>query len=234
MTPGQQRSIRELQRLHAVNPDDFELLSEPGIVEGRVLVPFSIRLGPMEFAAGGLELREREEFILHIPPDFPFEYPRLTVTHDRFAGFPHVIWVHTICLYRSAVDWNPRDGLFGFFDKLQAWLGRAATNNLDPVDAALEPPHHVTDFSQVPFVVRANAPVAPGSFWIGFAQLEKSTNRTELVAWSETGEDWPPDRTPALAVMLPKPLPMEFPKMGKDLFRELEKQDIDRHNVIRF
>ena len=234
MTPGQARALNELQRLQAAAPDSFTILGEPRIVDGRLLVTVSIRLGPIESEPGGLELLEREEFTVHIPQDFPFTYPRLTVEHDRFGGFPHVVWIHTICLYRSATDWNPQDGMYGFFERLRQWLGKAAVNDMDPVDAPLEPPHHVTDISQVPFVVRANAPARPGQFWIGFAQLEKHSNRTELVGWTELAEDWPPDKTAALAIMLPRPLPMEFPERGEDFFRELAKQDIDSAGVIRF
>lgn len=232
MTSGQERALRELKRLHAVDPDGFDLVTVPEVLDGDLIAVVGIRIGPIECASDGLELQEREEFVLCVPADFPFQYPHLSVFHKRFAGFPHVTWTHTICLYRSAVDWNPRDGLFGFFDKLQRWLGRAATNTMDPVEVALEPPHHVTDFSQIPFVVRANAPVATDTFWVGFAQLEKHTNRIEIVGWSKGFDHWPAGRAPALAIMLPQPLPMEFPRKGRDFFRELEKQHVDRRSII--
>lgn len=234
MTSGQQRAARELQRLQAAAPDDIEVLDGPRLVKNHLVATVSIRLGPIESAPDGLDFREREEFTLHVPPGFPFDRPRLTVDHDRFAGFPHVTWVHGICLYRSAQDWDPRDGLFGFFDRLRAWLWKAAVNDMDPIDVPLEPPHHVTDFSQAPFVVRADAPAVPGERWLGFAQLVKHSNRVELVGWTNPAEQWPEGRTPALAILLPAPLPMEFPRKGKDFFRELARQDIDRDTVVRF
>ncbi len=233
MTSGQQRALRELQRMHAVDPDGFDIVGEHQLLSGRLVVRVSIRLGLIDAVEGGLELREREEFVVHVAPDFPFVYPWLTVEHDRFAGFPHVVWVHTICLYPGAADWNPRDGLYGFFEKLRQWLWKAAINDMDPVDAPLEPPHHLTDFSQVPFVVRANAPVQPGQSWVGFAQLQRFANRIELEGWTDSVEGWPEEKEPALAIMLPKPLPMEFPRKGADFFRELARQEIDRDRVIR-
>ena len=105
---------------------------------------------------------------------------------------------------------------------------------MDPLDAPLEPPHHVTDFSQTPFVIRANAPVASGVEWIGFAHVVKYENRAEIIGWTNLDESWPPDTTPALAVILPEPLPMEFPKRGEEFFRELAKRDIDRDAVLRY
>lgn len=234
MTSGQQRALRELQRMCAAQPNDIAAITEPTEPNGRLVVVVSIRIGAIDTCDGGLALREREEFTLSVPPDFPFERPSLSVAHDRFAGFPHVIWSHWICLYRQAADWNPRGGLFGFFDKLRLWLAKAALNEMDPLDAPLEPPHHVTTFSQAPFVIRANAPVAPGDRWVGFAELVKHANRTELVGWTNPGEDAPPSTIPALAVILPKALPLEFPKKGEEFLRELAKQGINRDSVLRY
>lgn len=233
-TSGQTRAILELQRLCAAQPNDIEMITEPTDLHGRLVVVVSIRMGVMETRSGGLEFREREEFLLWIPPGFPFERPRLTVAHDRFAGFPHVIWSHGICLYREATDWNPRGGLYGFFEKLRLWLAKAAINDMDPLDVPLEPPHHLTDFSQSPFVVRANAPVPAGKEWIGFAQLVKHANRVELVGWTNLGGAWPAGTVPALAIVLPRALPSEFPRKGEDFFRELEKQNVDGNQVLRY
>jgi hypothetical protein len=234
MTSGQQRSLLELQRLCAAQPNDIEMIGEPAVYGGRLVVEVSIRMGSIETRNGGLEFREREEFILFVPADFPFHRPSLSVAHDRFAGFPHVVWSHGICLYRQPADWNPRGGLYGFFEKLRLWLAKAAINDMDPLDVPLEPPHHVTDFSQAPFIIRADAPVAAGEQWIGFAQAVKHANRVELVGWTNLGEDWTAGTIPALAVVLPKALPLEFPKKGEDFFRELAKQDIDREAVLRY
>lgn len=234
MTSGQQRGLLELQRLCAAQPDDIEMIGEPAVYGGQLVVEVSIRIGAIETRNGGLELHEREDFILFVPADFPFQRPSLSVGHDRFAGFPHVIWSHGICLYRQATDWNPRGGLYGFFEKLRLWLARAAVNEMDPLEVALEAPHHVTDLSQAPFIILADAPVAAGEPWIGFAQLVKHANRVELVGWTNLGEDWPSDTIPALAVMLPQALPLEFPKNGEDFFRELGKQQIDRVAVLRY
>lgn len=235
MSPGQTRAFRELQRLHAADPDGFEIIATELTEKSRSLyVTLSLRLGPMENREGGLSLREREEFTLLVSPDFPFEYPSLYVTHDRFAGFPHVIWSTWLCLYQSKVEWNPADGLYGFFDRLKLWLGRAALNDMDPVEGPLEPPHHVTDFSQVPFLIRCNAPVTAGESWFGLAELEKHGNRTELVGWNDLTKAWPENRNLALAVILPKRLPMEFPQKGKEFLAELIKQGFDKHRIIKY
>jgi len=234
MTPGQLRALKELQRLCAADPDGFEIIEDPQLIKGNLWVRISLLLGPMEAREGGLDLREREEFFLTLSPDFPFEYPKLMVEHTRFDSFPHIIWSHWICLYQSKIEWNPSDGLFGFFDRLKTWIGKAAINDMDPLDGPLEPPHHVTSTSQVPYVIRCNAPVNPGEEWFGLAVLEEYPNRIELVNWIDPMQEWPEGIRAAFAIILPKPLPMEFPEKGEAFFRELLKQEFDRYRVLRY
>jgi hypothetical protein len=213
LTQGQQRAINELERLHDTNPEGFEIIGSPQLINGSLKATISLRLGPMEVKEGGLDLRDREEFVLIIPPDFPFDKPALYVMHKRFAGFPHVNWGRHICLFQSAVEWNPADGLYGFFDRLGTWLYRASINDMDPMEGPLHPPVHITDWSQQPFV--------------------KYPNRIELVAWNDLSGDWNKDRYPALAIILPQALPIEFPENGKDFFDELVKHHIDKQRVLR-
>lgn len=234
MTSGQERAVRELERLHFADPASFELLETPQLDNGFLRVTVSLRLGPLERKLGGLDLKEREEFVVQVHPDFPFEKPSLSVTHDRFAGFPHVNWKKYICLYQSNVEWNPADGLYGFFDRLALWLKRAALNDMDPVEGPLHPPVLISDWASPPFIIRANMPVASGDFWIGCAEIKKYTNRMELVGWNDFTGEFPQECFPALSVVLPNAVPVEFPIDGKAFFAELEKQGIDRDRVLTY
>ena len=234
MTRGQQRALHELKRLSAAGQNEFELLDEALLENGRLVVTISLYIGVIEAREEGLDLREREEFTVSIPPGFPFDRPSLRVRHARFAGFSHIIWAKTICLYQSSIEWNPSDAMYGFFDRLNSWLGKAAINDMDPMEGPLEPPHHDTDFSQAPFVIRANAPCAAGESWIGLALLEKHINRTELVAWNDLSQGWPQHSLCAFSVILPKAFPtMEFPTSGKEFFEELGKAGVERENIVR-
>ena len=123
MTPGQRKALSQLRRIESASSGGFEILAECETSKGNVNVALSIRVGAIEQRAGGLRLREREEFVVIIKPDFPFSIPGLVVSHDRFAQFPHVVWTKTICLYQSGeTEWNPADGLFGFLiDSRNFW-----------------------------------------------------------------------------------------------------------------
>ncbi|NQT21905.1 MAG: ThiF family adenylyltransferase, partial [Candidatus Omnitrophica bacterium] len=235
MTTGQERALHELQCLQAVNQDNFELMERHLASNGNFIAHISIRLGLMETKEGGLELMEREEFIVGIPQDFPFDCPWISVLHERFANFSHVVWKRHLCIYQSKeIEWNPSDGLYGFFDRLKIWLGKAAINDMDPIEGPLEPPHHVIDPSKLPFVIRKNAPVDAAKSWIGLAELKKYHNRIELTDWHESLKECPKNETLALAIILKQPLPMEFPKKGEDFFKELLKQDVDKNQVIKY
>ncbi len=233
MTDAQERAIREIDRLCQSAPNDFEITSGPELNAGGIVANVLIRIGPIETRDGGLVLREREEFTLVVPAGFPFDRPRLLVSHRRFAGFPHVIWGKAICLYQSSQEWNPGDGLYGFFDRLNLWLSKAAINDMDPFEGPLEPPHHVTAFSQKPFVIRANAPSPPGTLWTGVALLEDYPNRTELIGWNDLSGTWPDAGRLAFAAMLVKPIASEFPEIGADLFAEFEKVGLERDLFVR-
>lgn len=233
MTPGQARALRELKRLHVTNPDGFKFTHKADLVDGYLVVILDLLIGRIEIAEGGLDLREREEFILKVPPDFPFEIPSVLVAHERFKTFPHVVWSKALCLYQTKNEWNPSDGLYGYFDRLKLWLNRAAANDMDPIEGPLEPPHHVTDFSQMPFVIRKNAPIPVGQTWFGLAELKKYPNRIELLGWNDLTSDWPADRQPALAIFLPQALPMEFPRKGADFFNELIKQGLGKNQILK-
>lgn len=233
MTSGQRKALSQLRRIASASDGAVVLIRSTETTKGNLNILFSIRLGVMERRPGGLRLREREEFVLIVHPEFPFQIPALVVDHDRFATFPHVVWATTICLYQSEIEWNPADGIFGFFDRLKDWLGKAALNDMDPVEGPLEPPHHIMSSSKTPFVIRANSPVAAGETWFGLVQVSRYANRVEVIGWHSDVHSLPANANFALAVVLPKRLPMEFPEKGAQFFVELFKQGFDKLQIIR-
>jgi len=232
MTRGQHRAIYELERVKKTNPNEFDFELAQDTSNGYLIVKISIRIGQIETRPGGLIFREREDFFLMIPADFPFVYPSLFVKHLRFAGFPHVNWRKHLCLYQSKIEWNPADGIYGYLDRLNQWLRRAAINDMDPIEGPLHPPVNITDYNQIPFVIQANCPVEAGESWFGLAEILEYPNRFELVGWNDLSGDWNKERYPALAIILPSSLPLEFPENGKEFFSELNRIGMDSENIL--
>ena len=190
----------------------------------------SIRFDGVERAEGGLHVRARERFLVCVPPTFPFDYPRVITLHDRFAGFPHVQWRQWLCLYRSATDWRPEDGMHGLIKRLDAWIRDAARNILDPDDAPLHPPVAYTTVERLVVPV-ADTPLVDGSPWFGLAELRERDNRTEIIGWrEEDSRDRPVACAPS--ILLHEDLPFEFPRTVHALLQELESHGIEYGRFI--
>jgi len=232
MTPGQKKAILEIERIQELSNGKFEIFN---ITEedNELIIVFYIDIGNIEKINGGLKFRNREKFILYIPPDFPFVIPQLRVDHKRFAHIGHMNWVNWLCLYQSKVDWNPSDGLYGYFDRLKLWIQKAAINDMDPIEGPLHPPViYNIDNSQNSFIIRQDIPIKAGEFWAGFAEIQFHKNRNEIIGWKDFSESINKDCQPALAIILSKSLPFRFPRNGKDFFQELFKQGIMKEKIL--
>lgn len=190
----------------------------------------SIGFDGHERVEDGLRVRARERFLLVVPPTFPYERPSVFTPHRRFAGFPHVQWGRSLCLYASSADWRPQDGMYGLIERLDTWIRDAALNRLDPDDAPLHPPvaYPTVDRLVVP---KADTPRVRESVWVGFAELRQRNHRTEIIGWSRI-----PDGSldhHALAILLHKSLPFEYPESVNSLLAELQGHGIDPVPVVR-
>lgn len=177
----------------------------------------------------GLPLNKREPLHLLIPAKFPQDYPSTFTVHKKFAGYPHVQWSTYLCLYRSPdIEWSPKDGMYGFIDRLNKWFGAAARNELDPDDAPLHPP--VTYRSgKDRIVIRENTPLeSQDNFWLGSAELKYvHDTRFDLVGWHKDLAGLADDNLPAAAILLNQPFPMEYPSTVKALVDQLKQHHIE-------
>ncbi len=149
-TAGQLSALAEVRRIAAASPGvlDEVGVSLPDKEGGGLLVEVSIDCTGIESVPDGLHYRPRERFRVWIPSDYPFSPPSVWTPHIRFAGTPHVQWKRHLCLYQApSYEWNPSDGMYGFFERLELWLRRAARNTLDAEGAPLHPPvaYHGSD-----------------------------------------------------------------------------------------
>ena len=137
-TPGQLQGLNELSRIIEISGGGLEMEGEPDLTEDGAWLDADLRVdgaGTFRGETDGLQLGKREPFTVCIPAEFPFKPPAVFVGTDRFAGLPHVQWGRWLCLYASANDWEPSDGMWGFIERLLTWYLRAARGRL--VDAAL-------------------------------------------------------------------------------------------------
>lgn len=138
MTPGQSLALEQVRRvadsgvameiLRVVPPDD-------DVASLRLVL--SLYCGDMPREPTGLPLRDRERVTVSVGEHFPYDYPHVTVSHSRFAGFPHVNWSRCLCMYQAPqTEWSPGAGMFGFLSRLELWFRKAALDQLDATGGA--------------------------------------------------------------------------------------------------
>lgn len=228
LSEGQRLALAQLEEIVANSQGTLEFVETvKSQAKGYILVYLSLETSGYR-SAGGLAFRDREPIKVVIPPSFPFSVPALHFRHKRFIGTPHVQWGTYICLYQSSeTEYQPADGMFGFFDRIDWWMRAAGKGELDPEDAALHPPAVYTASSTV-FVAREDAP-DNDAIWIGRADLRKmGSGRFDIVGWTRL-TDWGdlPDHPVAAAILFDKPLAAEYPSQVSDLIDLIEKAGLE-------
>lgn len=226
LSSGQRLALGQLEDIATRSGGALEILGE-GVDEGAwVKVKLSLAMASYR-SDGGLEFRDRERLHLLIYPDFPFLKPEIYFSHRRFIGKPHVQWGAYICLYQSIeAEYQPSDGLFGFFERVDQWMAAAGSGQLDPEDAPLHPPVAYTS-STTKFVIKADTPAdqPDQTFWIGRANLTQvRADRFDVVGWTHL-DDWEeidPAQPVAAAFILKQPLATEYPTKVYDLIKLVE------------
>jgi predicted acylesterase/phospholipase RssA len=228
-------AVEQLLEVERASEGALEVLDvrEPSEEQlGRIEI--SISCGGMPRVEGGLPLRERERFIILFSDDFPFDVPSLWVPHTRFAGYPHVQWGHSLCLYQSpSTEWDSSDGMFGYIDRLVMWLRHGALNELQPTGQALHPPaaYQISDDAPL-FIPRADTPEVGETPWIGLAKLRVVSGwRVDITGWADLfAEDI--QEPVAATFLLPGDLPWEFPTSAHKLMDSLERNGVSRELLL--
>lgn len=199
-------------------------------------VEISLHTRHLTRSTGGCRLRDRERFIIGIPKDFPFQLPGTFVLHQRFAGLPHVQWNRYICLYLSpSTEWNPADGMFGFLERIEDWLLRAALGTLVEVDGPVHPPIAYTSrrLGASAVVITADTPSVGSEPWFGLARIKvKHDKRVDICGWVPSNGAVENDEIAGAAILLNSPMPFEYPSSFQDLLSCLKAAGIPTKELL--
>lgn len=232
LTRGQALALEQLYEIAGGSEGSLEVSGEPELDENSGALCAQLSLDTKHYRKGsGFAFRNREKLRLWIYPNFPFTVPNLYFSHTRFIGQPHVQWGSYVCLYQSSeTEWQARDGLYGFFQRVDEWMAAAGKGELDPDDAPLHPPVAYPT-STIRFVFNCDAPNLDeqNSVWVGRADLSKKREgRFDVIGWVGL-DDWETTEQPehvAAAILLSKPLPMEYPDTIDGLRNALENNGV--------
>jgi hypothetical protein len=88
LSDWQKQLVGELKTLAQQRPDLIRVTKQPKLdSDGDAIVRISLHTADIPRAAGGLKLRDYEEFVLRIRP-YLLLPPAIDVDHVRFLGFP--------------------------------------------------------------------------------------------------------------------------------------------------
>jgi len=224
---GQDKSLAQLQRVESASQGAVKIkkIFEPTEQNKNMFVRFEINCSNIRKTDDGLPLRNREVFVLNIPSDFPYSYPRVYVEHERFSGFSHVQWVRHLCLYLSPeTEWNISDGIYGFLERLHQWLVQGAINTHEIEGQPIHPPAMRSINYKLPsIIIRENTPEFKQKSWLGFAVLDDiHEQRVDLIGWQQEYQK-PVRGFLAPVILLNDNFPFEYPDTAEELFSQLEK-----------
>lgn len=222
MNDSQKLALEQLEKISKDSKYELEIINCEE-KDNILLIDISILCKHFKTQEGGLKYHQRESFRIIVTKDFPFEHPHVLTTHIRFAGFPHVQWGCSLCLYLSpSTDWDPNDGMFGFTEQLFRWLEAAALNNLDPNDAPLHPPVAYPSNKDLPvFIPTVDTPVFTEPFWYGFAKLEIFNEKSIIIKeWYDNNYNQKRQNVAAV-ILLNTFMPFEYPNYFNDLIDNL-------------
>jgi len=227
---GQRLARRQLEAI-AAGGEGLEIVDVREREGDLLLLEVSLDCGGFEHRSPGIRLHERERLTIIVTPQFPWDYPSVWASHRDWAGTPHVQWGRSLCLYQASAEWQAEDGMFGFFDRLELWLRRAAVGELDPAGAPLHPPAVYTSGKAPRLVMRADTPEVSEIPWVGMAQLERVTeNRVDVVGWTEDLDDDFENLAPAL--LLPEPMDWEYPTSARELLDALAARGVPWQRLL--
>jgi hypothetical protein len=136
LSTWQQEAIASLRAIASQHPGTIVVITAtPAVRDGDVSVTIRLPAKDLPAGPGGLRFRDHEDFIVGICPS-RLVPPYVDVEHQRFAGHPHVLQGHRLCVYLDpAREWDPCGGMPGFLDRLWAWLGDAAAGRFNAATA---------------------------------------------------------------------------------------------------
>ncbi|MFD7581040.1 ThiF family adenylyltransferase [Kitasatospora sp. NPDC059817] len=137
LTAWQKMALADLREAAAEQPGTLRLMGVPVRGPGdSVAVTVRLHTGTLPRADGGLTLKDQEEFVLTLPA-LQLSTITVDVTHLRFAGYPHVLQGHRLCVFLDpAREWDPvRGGMRAFLNRLWSWLTDAAAGRFNPSTA---------------------------------------------------------------------------------------------------
>lgn len=206
-TSAQAAGRAELEAISAAHPESAAIITDHGLgLDGVLRVTVRLPTGELPPGPGGLPVNATEDVIVGLGRAFPIQPPVVSVDHERFLGYAHVLQGERLCVYLDpAREWHPRHGMAGFLEQLWQWFSDAVAGRFDATTALFHPVGGVLHRSKgTPTVVLRHAlPEPPKAF--RRARLTPRTPTQLDLTWETETTD--ADAALAAVFTLTAPLP---------------------------
>jgi integrative and conjugative element protein (TIGR02256 family) len=239
-TAGQRQALSELRDIQRITDGGIivEQVHDLGPRDDDLRIDLLVKCtGPPTWSPS-VPLNEREPVSVYVSSLFPLREPTVAVSHQRFAGLPHVVWGMTICLYLAQNDWDPSRGMWGLVDHLLSWFEHVAKGTITGPEIPWDPPLTYQSQSPGTLIVHPDLPADledNGALWTAWAVVEATGNwKYEVRRWTAdlatvTGRKTASGRTfVAPVVALPAPIGFSYPTVLGELARGIADQGIGR------
>lgn len=134
---GQAEALNEMRRLS--NQSSIRYIAHT-LVDDDLAVAVDLNTATFDKVDGGLPVEGRERLTVLVSPSYPHVPPDVYVDHERWLDQPHVLQGQRLCLYLDpTAEWDPTEGVRGFFQRLWDWFADATAHRHDPATALHHP-----------------------------------------------------------------------------------------------
>lgn len=224
LTAWQKQALSDLRSTAAQQPDELRLMGKPVHDEGsNVSIVLQLETGELSTSDTGLRLQEQEQFVLRIPPS-PLHSPLVDVEHLRFAGHPHVLQGHRLCIYLDpSREWDPANGgIQSCLNRLWSWLSDAASGKFDASTAMYHAVGGVLHWSPGTPTIVIREPGPSKKMQVGYL-IPRSNHRLDLTYDSQRNQGM---RLPVITVAAA--LPFGAGGTLAELLKHLDDPFLDR------
>jgi hypothetical protein len=246
---GQQQAIGDLLSIARRSNGALAVASDWALVDGVLNVHVDLSAASLRSSDQGIALRDWEPIDLKIYDDFPLSPPIAWAGRDDFPELPHQARGSGFCLRVEPNNWDHATGITGF---MQAVIDTYQRIALGTLEGHLQPWRPLVGYTREGCaVIRADLPAVDiareESLFCWTLGIASEEDRIDIMGWlrldGDTGSSWAENDVVSNeleeinklssnaflmpAIVVPKPIAMEYFHTWGELLLRLEEQGID-------
>ena len=250
---GQQEALAALRAIARASDGALTIDLDCEQVGGVLNVRVYLSSASLMSSEQGAVLEDWEPIDIAIPPRFPYTPPIASTGRDDFPEIPHQAWGSGFCVRVEDSNWDPRAGMAGFLRSVINTYQHIALGTLEGHLQSWRP--IISFLGQGCVVIRADLAQAgriePEASLRWAVGVPVGEDRTDIIRWLDAHDDGrtaadpadvltgelarieaPPEAFLVPAVVMAKPIAMEYCDIWIQLLARLNDQGVDRDRLL--